>query len=251
MATTPVMTSAQIVAMGCLIAKSPGFGVVASGATTSPAGLMYNAILENLAESIDSDLTRGTISFTFNPGLISTNPQLQNGSGPYPLPSDFLRIEKGNLHWYLQGVPYPLVPIDFMEFDAQVQTTGNQSLPYWFVTDVSTSPAGAYVYPPPNSAYSVQGRYRRVMPVITSPESSTSTCWFPNSLYLYTKLAYEIMKITDDDRAAAFMAENKDTLSKYLQLADDRSDRAQKATLDRRTFGRRFDSLRNTKKAGW
>src|SRR5260221_1426248 len=245
------LTSAQIIQQACLIAHCPSFGVIPSGATDSPAGRAYNAILENLALDADLDLARGTFFFTMNPGLVSTDTQLQSGSGPYPLPLDFLRFEKGNNVYFINGVPYPMVPIELEQFDQQVQTNNNQGLPYWFVTDVSLTPKALYLYPPPNAAHPARTRYRRQMPVIANPETSDVSPWFPDSLYLYNRLAYEMMKVTDDERARAFHDENKELLSKYISLADDRSDRAQKVQLDRRTFGRRFSSLRNTKNAGW
>ena len=311
------MTAAQIVAMGTLIAKVPGF--------TSQAGQLLNALLRNLALSNDLDLTRGYYSFNFDPGLISTNANLIAGSGPYNLPGDYMRAEKGDILWFNLGQPYPMVPVDFAEFDQQVQQAGIANYPQWFVTDMSRTgvdathtgathtstlidtlsasvnlqpawvpgmgiagagiPAGAeilsisadglsivisqaatasetvaltvtgfpvaWVYPPPSGTFPVQVRYRRQMPDILTPETSSIIPWFPDSMYLYTRLAHEIMKITDDDRLAAFNAENKDTLSKYLQLADDRSDRSQKVQLDKRTFNRRWTSLRTTKKVGW
>lgn len=245
------MTAAQICQQAALIAGSPGFAQVATGATTSPAGLALNQILQDLAQGNDLDVTRGYSTFNFNTGLVSSNAFLIAGSGPYSLPSDFLRCDKGDIEWWLNGVPYPMVPIDLVEFDRQVQTAGIQSYPYWFATDMSTSPPSAYVYPAPSGNYPVQLRYKRQMPDIANPETSSTTPWFPNQQYLVVKTAAEIMRMTDDERCTTYLVEAERILSKYLQLADDRSDRSQKIQLDRRTFGRRFSTLKNTKVVGW
>src|SRR5215472_10079790 len=132
------MTSAvQIVQLACEAAHSPG--------KTQQATEFFNAILEDLGETYDFASARGLYSFNFNPGLTSNF-----GSGPYPLPIDYLRTSgssgstgvQKSVWWTLQGVPYPLVPIDLSEFDMQVMQAGIQSYPYLFATDMGSMPAG-------------------------------------------------------------------------------------------------------------
>ena len=90
---------------------------------------------------------------------------------------------------------------------------------------------------------------------IASPETSATVPWFPNQAYLKTRLAGELMQIADDDRASAFLGESdtgaQGLLKRYLNLKDDRTNRAETVKLDRRTFGPAFNKLPNTKTIGW
>lgn len=232
----------QIVTLACQIAKVPGF--------TSQGGQMLNMILADLAETYDFDVARGKANFNF----VADNGS-GNGTGPYTLPADYLRADPDDVFWTLQGVQYVMTNIDLAEFDAQVEQAGLASYPYWYATDMSQSPPVMFVYPPASGAYPVTVRYRRQMPDIAIPETSTTIPWFPNTDYLVTRLAGEIMKITDDERTATFLGEGPDgaqgILNRYLKLKDDSSNRSKHVRLDRRRFGPRFSSLPNTKTVGW
>ncbi len=241
------LTAAQIVSQSTMMAKCPGY--------TTQAGQLLNAILSDLCQTYDFDIARGVTYFNFDPSLIpSIGPNLF-GSGPYPLPADYLRAEPNDVFWSLNGVPYPMISVDLQEFDMEVQQPGTQSYPYIYATDMSQSPPVMYVYAPPSGAYPVTIRYRRQMPDITSPESSSTVPWFPNSAYLLTRLAGELMKITDDERAPHFLGEAPDgaqgILSRYLKLQNDREARAYTVKRDRRRFGRKYNTLPNTKLIGW
>jgi len=235
-----------IVSLACQIAKCPGY--------TQQAGQMLNAILDELCQTYDFALARGTVYFTFDTGSVSTNPNVQNGSA-YTLPADFLRADKDGVFWTLNGVPYPLIAIDLSEFDRTVQQAGLQSYPYWYATDVSVSPAVMYIYPPPSANYPVTLRYQRQMPDIAAPELSTDYPWFPNPTYLITRLAGEMMKLTDDGRWQAFLGDGPEgaqgILDRYLKMKDDSTNRAMTVSLDRRRFGTQFGTLPNTKTIGW
>lgn len=228
------MTSSQIVTMACQIAKSPGF--------TSQGGQWLNAVLQELAETFDFDLARGLYNFDFNTSL---------GSGPMPLPSDYLRAELDDVFYTIQGVKYVMINIDLAEFDALVQTAGINNYPTYYATDMSTSPPSMYVWMPPSGAYPVTIRYRRQMPDITTPETSSTVPWFPMQSYLVTRIAAEMMKITGDERWVQFIENAAAMLRQYLQMSDDRNSRAQTVKLDRRRFGRPFQTLPNTKIIGW
>jgi hypothetical protein len=73
-------------------------------------------------------------------------PGNQFGSGPYLLPVDYLRLSgssgstgaQRSFIWWLQGVPYPVIPMDLAEFDLQVQQAGLQSFVWLSATDMST-----------------------------------------------------------------------------------------------------------------
>lgn len=244
-------TSAQIVALACADAAAPGY--------TSQAGQLLNVILQELCQTYDLDLAKGTYVFNFStsqatdPGLY---PNVQPGGGPYPLPTDFLRmVDDIDNTWYLNGVAYPMIPIDLSEYDNLVQQTNLQSYPYFAATDMSQSPPNLLVWPPASGSYQCLVRYRRQMPDIATPETSTTVPWFPNTQYLRTRLSGELMKLTDDSRWEAFLGDAphgaQGILNRYLKMKDDMNDRAQMVKLDRRTFRNKFSSLKNTKTVGW
>jgi hypothetical protein len=248
----------QIVNLACQAASCPGY--------TAQAGQLLNVILQELCQTYDFDTAKRFYTFNFDPGLATLVGNAQIGSGPYPLPADFLRcVGSGkDCYWTLLGVPYPMIPIDLSEFDMTVQQAGLASYPYWFCTDVSPNDseqqglagqAFAYVYPPPSGAYPVFLRYYSQMPDIVTPETSTVVPWFPNTQYLRTRLTGELFAITDDERAVAYLGDTamgaQGILNRYLKLKDDKSDRAQTVQLDRRRFSGNFQKLRNTKTVGW
>lgn len=249
------LSASQIVATATQNAKCPGF--------TDQAGNLLNMILSDLCETYDLDVAKGTYNFNFQPGLITTNryPNVQPGGGPYALPADFLRmVDDKSAIWFLLGVPYAMKPCDLSEYDNEVQQAGNQSYPYVFATDMSTAPpngpaANALVWPPASGAFPVQIRYRRQMPDILNPATSSVVPWFPNQAYLVTRLTGELMRISDDERMNAFLGEGPEgaqgILRRYLVLKDDSTDRAQCVKLDRRRFGSNFSLLKNTKSVGW
>jgi hypothetical protein len=241
-----VLTAQQIVTMATQAAKCPGY--------TSIAGQWLNMILEELALTYDFDLIKRTYNFSFNSGGHS-------GSGPYPLPSDWYRGIDKDIFYTIDGVPYPMVNVELLEYDNLVQTAGLNSYPYYYATDMSQTPPTMLVWPPASGAYPVTARYYSQSVVITTPESSSTVPWFPVSTYLVTRLAGELMKITNDDRVMAFLGnkdESRDTegsatsiLRAYLKMKDDRGGKVNKVQLDRRNFGTNFDRLPNTKTVGW
>lgn len=247
-----MLTSAQIVTLACQEAKTPGMLV--------SAGQKLNQILGDLCQDYDLDVAKGVFTFNFNPGI--TGGLYANiitpGTGPYPLPADFLRVVPEEVTWYLLGVPYPMVNISLQEFLALVQQPGLQSYPARYATDMRTSPPTMYVYDPPSGAYPVVVGYRRQMPDIVTPETSAAVPWFPNQRYLNQALAGEMMKTANDDRWQEFLGDEPQypngaqaVLKRYLQLKDDKSARAQTVKLDRRRFGAQFQTLPNTKQVGW
>ena len=241
------LTSAQIVSLACQDSAAPGY--------TSQAGQLLNVVLQNLCENWNFDAAKGTTVFNFNPSVL-TNPNLypnvQPGGGPYPLPADFLRmVDEKDATWYLQGVPYPMIPCDLSEYDNMVQQAGNQSYPYIFATDVSQQPANLLVWPPASGAYQCMIRYYRLMPDIATPETSATIPWFRNTNYLRVQLAAELMGITDDTRRNEWLERAEKILTSYLKLRDDNADRAITVKLDRRRFRNNFSRLPNTKTIGW
>lgn len=127
-----MLTAAQLIDRANQIAKVPGF--------TAQGIDILNTILGDLCEDCDFALARGLYQFNMNPSL-STN----FGSGPYPLPLDYLRTSQSSgsegvqyaLFYMYNGVPYPLIPIDLGQWDMQVQQAGLQNFPFLFATDIS------------------------------------------------------------------------------------------------------------------
>lgn len=232
-----------LVSLACQTVGAPGFGV--------QAGQFLNMILQELAQTYDLEVERGFYTFNFNPSLINNSGPFYNGGGPYPLPSDYLRAEPNDVFWVLNGVPYVMINIDLAEFDSLVQQPNNQSYPYWYATDLSQSPPVMYVYQAPNGAYPVYMRYKRQLPDVANPQSSTGASWFPNDNYIYLRLCEFMCRLVDDARAQAFGADAMQTLDRFLKMEGDRLARAETVHLDRRRFGKRYSSLPNTKLVGW
>lgn len=250
------LTAAQIVSLSCQDAKTIGY--------TAQAGQFLNMILGDLCRSWDFELAAKSFYGNFNPGLQALVGNSIYGSGPYPLPADFLRWKDDkSFFWTLPGtgVTYPEIFCDLSEFDMMVQQAGTQSYPYIVATDMSigdiaqqglSNTAGAfYIYAPPSGAYPYQGRYYSQMPDIATPETNATVPWFPHQGYLRRKLSAALMGISDDDRQERWETQADNTLREYLQLKDNRSTRASTVKLDRRRFGRAYTTLPNTKVVGW
>ena len=234
-----MLTGDQIVTLALQDAHAPGF--INQGYQT------LNMILSDLAQTYDFDVARGVYTFNFNTAL---------GSGPIPLPADYLRADLGESFFTIQGFKYRMDAIDLSEFDSLAQQTGLASYPTVYATDLSLQSSAVpvmYVYPPPSGAYPVTLRYRRQMPDYV--QNSATTPWFPNQTYLRRRLAGEMMALTDDTRMGQFLGDGPDgaqgILLRYLKLKDDASSRAVTVTLDRRRFGRSGGNLKNTKKLGF
>lgn len=232
----------QIVALATQIAGVPGF--------SSQAGQLLNMVLSDLCQTYNFDVAKKVTTITL--GTVSDN----YGSGPYILPADFLRTcDEKSVFFTYNGVKYELVPLDLAEYDHLVQQAGNQSFPSMFATDMSQSPPQLFVWPPPSGAFPLTIRYFCQMSDISAPETSATAPWFPNQDYLVTRLAGELMKIADDERAASYLGSGdsgaQGILDRYLKLKDDSTNRAATVKLDRRYFGRQFSRAPNTKTIGW
>lgn len=253
------LTAAQICARAASIARLPGF--------TSQAGQSLNIVLQELCQDYDFDLAKQTYNFNFNTSQLNFNGQAYQN-----LPANYLRSIRNECFYYISGVPYPMIPLDQAEGDMLVQQAGVSNFPIFYWTDMSLTGAtnsptegvpGALVpvmlfWMPPSGAYAVTLRHFAQMPDITTPETSSTVPWFPNQNYLITRVAGELMKDADDERATAYLSDSEQypngagtILRKYLKMKDDKEDRAQVVQLDRRRFGRAFDRLKNTKQIGW
>lgn len=232
----------QIVSLATQIAKVPGY--------TAQAGQILNMILSDLCQTYDFDVAKKVTTITL--GTVTND----YGSGPYPLPSDYLRAcDKDSVFFTYNGVKYRMTPLDFIEYRELVQQAGNQSFPSSYATDMSQTPPQIYVWPPPSGAFPLTVYYFSQMADITAPETSTTVPWFPNQDYLVTRLAGELMKIADDDRASSYLGTGdsgaQGILRRYLNLKDDKSNRVATVKFDRRYFGGQFGRVPNTKVLGF
>lgn len=236
------LSANQIVTLSCQIAKCPGF--------TAQASQLLNMILSDLSQTYDFDVARTVTNFNFNS-------MTGNGSGPYVLPSDWLRAKDRDVFYTIQGVAYPMIKIELNEYDWLVQQAGISSFPSYFTTDLSQSPPVMFVWVPPSGSFPVTARYFRQMPDVSNMALPP---WFPHQDYLETRLAGELMKITNDDRAGEFLGDQPGgqgkvpgaayLLKSYLRMQGDRQDIVSRVQMDRRVF-RNPVNLRNTKTIGW
>ncbi len=236
------MDAQTICSLARQIAKCPDF--------RTQSGQLLNSVLGDLCQTYDFDVIRTTdTSVTLGTNL---------GSGPYPLSDDFLRARINEVFYTIQGVKYVMVSLEMWQYDALVQQAGINNFPQSYTIDVSlvdNATPVLYVWPPASGSYPLTIRYQPQMPDITLPESSSATPWFPNTNYLITRLAGELMKITNDDRQNAYLGDGaqgaEGILQKYLKLKDDPEGHTKTVQLDRRYFGRSFNRLPNTKLIGW
>jgi hypothetical protein len=122
------------------------------------------------------------------------------------------------------------------------------------------NPPVAYPYPPPSGAYPVMLRYQRLMPDLTQTQIAAGAfCWFDDDQVLIDGLAGRLMGYSADGRMGDYIGGGLGSggglfgkgLAKYTRLADDNANRSRNVELDRRTFGRSFSALKNTKAVGW
>ena len=241
----------QIVALACQAAKAPGY--------TNQAGQFLNAMLSDLAQQYDLEVARklGTVNLVTGPaptnGLAIGGAATNQGSGPYALPSDYLRMASNEVFYFVYGVPYVMVNCDLAEFDAMVQQAGISNYPENFATDDSAGLGlcTMMVWPPPGGSYIANIRYYSQPADISNPQGSATIPWFPHQTYLIKKLTANVMTITGDKRQSEYDRDADALLKGYLIMQKDDDGRAKTVGLDRRRFGSAFNRLPQTKLLGW
>ena len=251
-----------IVSLATQMAKVAGY--------TAQAGQLLNMVLFELCETYDFELARATTTFNFN-----------GTTGPYNLPANFLRCLPDDFYYvYQPGYPYFPVWADRAEYDRFIQVPQIASMPSRYMIDMAqvvvpanatgTTPGLApnpdgvpqlWVWPPPSGSWPCNMTYYQSMPDIATPETSSVVPWFPCQDYLITRLAGELMKISDDDRAGAFLGDGdgkdgrtrgaQNILRSYLEMKDDKDETIQSVKLDRRHFGVFQGNLREDKVVTW
>jgi hypothetical protein len=242
------LTAAQIVDLSCQIAKCDGF--------TLQAINLLNQILLELSQDYDFDIIRKSFTFTFS--TTANGLGYAPGSGPNPMPSDFLRLHRKGHFYDISGVKMRPTGVDQAEFDSYVQQAGLNSYPTRFYVNVAETPMGLYVWPPASGAFAATVRYNPVMPDLPVPADATVP-WFPNPNYLITRLSGELMRITNDDRLVEFLSDDEDRhpagagviLKRYMRMKDNPEQAAKMVMLDPRLFRGGWGELRNTKLVGW
>jgi hypothetical protein len=240
------LTANQIISLATQIAKVPGF--------VSQAQQLLNSIQQELAQDYDFEVIRKYFTFPFSLSPAGQRYSYALGSGPSPMPADYLRLCQEGSYYLISGVPYNMISVKQEQFDHFVQQAGLNSFPTYFYIDSAQTPPALYVWPPPSGAFQVSIRYYSLPADITD---FTLVPWFPNSAYLYTRLAGELMKLANDDRWPAFVSDNEgtggagDLLRHYLQMKDEPLGAVKTVQLDRRNFRPNSASLPNTKQIGW
>lgn len=249
-----MLTCAQIFKQVGDICKTPSF------ATDFDNALIY--VLSEMCETYDWEETKVSFNGTLSTTVKPVNPNIIAGQGPQNLPTNYLRMIPRTFLYYINGTPYPLINFDDEDYDIQIQQVGIASLARNYITDLSNpTQAVFFVYPPTNGAYPYQGRCRIRMPDVGSgavaatgwsagalaPHLSTVIPWFPNTSYLVTRIAEEMMMVSGDTRRAEFEKKGQRQLNHILSMKDDREARSQRIQFDRRRFGPRYASLPDTK----
>lgn len=198
------ITSAQIVADACVIAKAPGF--------TQIGGRQLNLVLNDLCLHRDLKMNRIQQSIAVTAGI----------NGPFTLETDYLRTY--DLFYTVNNFPYFLFPMGQDEFDALFKDPSIANYPYAFATDLTnqaTQTAGKlFIYPQSTTSLSLTHRYMINRADIATPESSSTVPWFPDQDYLVRATAMRMMDITDDARKDRFQKECEDMLKTHLIMGD-------------------------------
>lgn len=221
-------TAQQIVALALQIAKVPGYSAY--------AGELLNSILEELWQVNDFAFSRKKTTVDL------TGPQPALG---YPLPSDHQRTL--DTFYTINGQPTIVTQIPIEEYDNLFQGVTTSSYPQFICVDVSQTPHTLLAYPIPPLAVGITMRYLPQKDPITTPETSSTVPWFTQQLYLITRLATELMMISDDTRRDKYLLDCERMLSRFLTMgAEDRENYVRTVKLDPRSF-RSGGSLRPTK----
>lgn len=225
-----MITSAQIVARACAIAKAPGF--------TTQGGQYLNLTLQDLVLHRDLKMNRQQVSIAIQIGV----------NGPFTLATDYLRTY--DLFYTVNNFPYFLFPLSQEQYDALFKDPSIANYPYCYTTDLTaqaTQSAGSlFIFPQSTSALSLTHRYMIRRADISAPESSSSIPWFPDQDYLINATATRLMRETDDARYDKYLKDCEDMLRIHLIEDGDEQQVVKAIKLDPQRFHTNR-SLRPTK----
>ena len=228
------LSSAQIVADACQIAKCPGY--------TAQGGRALNLTLADLVmhRNLKVNLVTSTIVVP------------ANSNGPFNLEANYLRTY--DMWFPVNGEPYFLSPCSLKEIDLESQQSGLANYPYEWATDLSPVSTGGvgylYIYPQSNGQISLTHRYYIKRDDIVTPESSSASPWFEDQDYLILAVATRLMRITDDDRYQASVMECENMLRGHLMTEGDEQQVVKEVSLDPRRFKIK-GNLKPTKEDPW
>lgn len=215
-----MITSQQIVADACAIARAPGF--------TALGGRSLNLVLNDLTLHRDLKVNRKKTTFIAQAGA----------NGPFSLGSDYLRTYD---MWYeVNNFPYFLFPLGQDQYDQLFKDPSIANYPYAYATDLGSaatqSNVAVFIYPQSNSQLTIQHRYMVNRPDIPAPESSAVIPWFQDQDYLIHATSTRIMKITGDERYGQFVEAGEKMLRIHLIMDGDEQQVARGIKLDPQRF---------------
>lgn len=205
-----MLTAQQIITYALQIVKAPGY--------TQQAADLLNGRLSSLARRYDFDVLLSTTDFTVPAGVQTAQ-----------LPADYIRAHE--LWYYIGGLPQSMKQLSLADYDRINVGSVAMAYPTMYASDPSKSPVTLYLYPMPNTSIQFTLRYWRQPPDIPNAATSAAVPWFPDSDYLVTALASDLMRITDDTRQVQFAAEAQNKLTEFLKMQGDRENHAQTVKL--------------------
>lgn len=231
------LTSAQVVALSCSVAKCPGYIV--------QGGQYLNLVLKDLWLHRDLKCNLKTQAVAVQ----------ANSNGPFNLEADYQRTY--DMFYQQNNLPYFLKQTSLRHYDAEFKDPSISNYPYEYATDLGqaaqTASAGAgqlYIYPQSSGLISLTHRYMQQQPDIATPESSVVVPWFIDQDYLIKATAARLMEITDDDRLPQFIESCESMLRIHLIIAaDDEQQVVRMVTLDTNRF-KNTRGLKPTKVTG-
>lgn len=205
-----MLSAQQIITYALQIVKAPGY--------TQQAADLLNGRLSSLARRYDFDVLLKSTQFTVPAGI-------QTASAP----ADYIRAHE--LWYYIGGLPQSMKQLSLPDYDRVNVGSVAMAYPTMYASDPSQTPVLIYLYPMPNTSIQFTLRYWSQPPDIVSPATSAEVPWFPDSDYLVTALAGDLMRITDDTRQVQFAAEAQSKLNDFLKMQGDRENHAQTVKL--------------------
>lgn len=223
-----MLTSSQIIGLAVQIAKVPGM--------TTQAGQFLNARLLQLALEQDHDIIRRTATIN-----------VITGQANYSLPANYLRMREA--FYNINGSVFWLINVALKDYDQLNTNVGLTDYPYYYSTDIGTTPPTVLLYPPPSLGFDLTIRYMDSLVEITDPVNSADIPWFQDQSLLINMVAENLMSISDDTRVQMMFQQNDDKYRRLIQMANDKENRALIIEKDPRTF-RSIRRVRPTKLQG-
>jgi hypothetical protein len=237
-------TASSICQQARQIAKCPGW--------TIQSGQKLQQVLENLAQSYDLPSARQTLqNFIIGP---NAGNGYNNQFYILPLPDGASYLRTKEVFYNVDGTIFYPNQIPLEQYDKLFQGLGISNYPYNYTVNVEPTLPRGYpqmaFYPPPNLSLSLTIRLQYQPIDIVSPEAALDIPWFPNTKYLVTETAAELMKITGDNRQSQFSSDALGILTAYTKMVDDKENYAQRVKLDPSMF-RSVSDLKPTKTTGF